>query len=122
MVSAASRIWEPVLQITEMASSLTVVSAPLFLVTLPPEMQNALYEILFKRDRPVLIRNKYPFDVEGPLKEDCDGSCNEGIVCATCRGLVPFLFCWAPFALWCMRDTSRKQRHPNSFMTDRHQP
>lgn len=42
-------------------------SASSFLVTLPPEVRNAVYEVLFKRDRPVLLHNDdayYPRQLE----------------------------------------------------------
>jgi hypothetical protein len=44
--------------------------APSFLTSLPPEMRNMIYEILFKRDEPVLVHNAEAYHAEPPQRSD----------------------------------------------------
>lgn len=41
-------------------------NAPSFITTLPAEIRNAIYEILFKRDEPVLVHNVTAYHAQEP--------------------------------------------------------
>ncbi|KAF1851533.1 uncharacterized protein K460DRAFT_298660 [Cucurbitaria berberidis CBS 394.84] len=57
------------MQIPKTMSSLADPAAPSFLTTLPPEIRNGIYEILFKREEPVLLHNAEAYHVIEPPRE-----------------------------------------------------
>jgi hypothetical protein len=52
------------------ASSPADPNAPSFLTTLPPEVRNTIYEVLFKRDKPVLLHNADTYYPEPPTRSN----------------------------------------------------
>lgn len=57
-------------EIPKTASEPTNPDAPSFLTHLPPEMRNAIYEVLFKRDKPVLVHNASVYHTDEPEQEN----------------------------------------------------
>ncbi|KAF2030525.1 hypothetical protein EK21DRAFT_111838 [Setomelanomma holmii] len=53
----------------ETTSSPAIPDAPSFLTTLPPEIRNHVYEVLFKRDEPVLVHNKDAYHAKEPERD-----------------------------------------------------
>ncbi|KAH7080003.1 hypothetical protein BKA63DRAFT_590269 [Paraphoma chrysanthemicola] len=47
-------------------------SLPSFLTTLPPELRNTIYELLFTRRKPVLLHNTQAYQPKPPTRSDCD--------------------------------------------------
>jgi hypothetical protein len=52
------------------ASSPADPNAPSFFTSLPPEMRNAIYEVLFKHDEPVLVHNANAYHAQEPYRDD----------------------------------------------------
>ncbi|KAH4080451.1 hypothetical protein HBH46_229970 [Parastagonospora nodorum] len=61
---------ETYIQIMKTASSPADPNAPSFLTSLPPEMRNAIYEVLFKREEPVLVHNAHQYHAHEPYRDD----------------------------------------------------
>ncbi|KAF9692003.1 hypothetical protein EKO04_010137 [Ascochyta lentis] len=57
-------------QIPKTTSSPADASAPSFLTTIPPEVRNAIYAVLFKRDKPVLLHNAKAYLPKRPKRSD----------------------------------------------------
>lgn len=57
---------EPYIQIPKTASKPADSDAPSFLTTLPPELRNGVYEVLFKLDGPVLVHNALVYHAREP--------------------------------------------------------
>jgi len=59
------------IQIPKTMSTPADPSAPSPLTSLPPEMRNAVYEVLFKRDELVLIHNAEAYHSKPPDRSEC---------------------------------------------------
>jgi hypothetical protein len=60
------------IQIPKTMSSPADPDAPSFLSNLPPEIRNAIYELLFKRDEPVLLHDPEAWQITAPSPSDYD--------------------------------------------------
>lgn len=60
------------IQIPKTMSSPADPNAPSFLTNLPPDIRNAVYEVIFKRDRPLLIHNPEAYHAIEPSRITMD--------------------------------------------------
>jgi hypothetical protein len=61
---------EPYIQIPKTASSTVDTSAPSFLTSLPPELRNGIYKVLFRYDKPVLVHNADSYHAREPERAE----------------------------------------------------
>ncbi|KAH7086312.1 hypothetical protein FB567DRAFT_603224 [Paraphoma chrysanthemicola] len=63
-------------------------SLPSFLTTLPPELRNRIYELLFKRNEPVLLHNAKAYHPKPPLRSACDSDEEYQLALEDCDRLI----------------------------------